>query len=264
LRSPYDYVYCFENRDTYRRLVEGVGRESYLIDGDVSPDEPFPLHCLRLVNDGKDPGANEWLSLPVSDRGRSEVEARLERAAVNAATLVVGLHPSFYGARWARVRHTENVERKTWPIRCWAEFARRLHDWSLASGVPLFLLADLLPGDGRLGRALHNESGGIVRIYTEAPDFERYKATIERMDLLVTPDTGPMHIAAAVGTPIVALFSSETPMLVAPFTDPRDVTILRPGNGPKAQRGLEHIEPNRVLSAAVGHLTRGRTRPPGR
>jgi hypothetical protein len=32
------------------------------------------------------------------------------------------------------------------------------------------------------------------------------KAALAACDLLITPDTGPMHVAAAVGTPIVALF----------------------------------------------------------
>ena len=37
-----------------------------------------------------------------------------------------------------------------------------------------------------------------------------------RLDLFVTGDTGPMHLAAAVGTPIVAVFGPSQPARYAP------------------------------------------------
>jgi len=39
---------------------------------------------------------------------------------------------------------------------------------------------------------------------------------IELMDLLVTGDTGPMHVAVAVGTPVVAIFGPSDPARYAP------------------------------------------------
>jgi lipopolysaccharide heptosyltransferase II len=41
---------------------------------------------------------------------------------------------------------------------------------------------------------------------------------IDRMDLLVTNDSAPMHIAAAVKTPVVAIFGPEDPRLFGPYT----------------------------------------------
>ena len=41
-------------------------------------------------------------------------------------------------------------------------------------------------------------------------------ATLERCDLMVTGDTGPMHLAATVGTPIVAVFGPSDPRRYAP------------------------------------------------
>jgi ADP-heptose:LPS heptosyltransferase len=41
-------------------------------------------------------------------------------------------------------------------------------------------------------------------------------ALLERSALLVTNDSGPMHVASAVGTPVVALFGPESPSLYAP------------------------------------------------
>jgi heptosyltransferase-2 len=42
-------------------------------------------------------------------------------------------------------------------------------------------------------------------------------AMLSRCKLLVTNDTGPMHVAAAVGTPTVALFGSTSPTWTRPF-----------------------------------------------
>ncbi len=41
---------------------------------------------------------------------------------------------------------------------------------------------------------------------------------ISRLDLLLTNDSGPMHIGAATGTPLVALFGPEDPVLMGPYT----------------------------------------------
>ena len=42
-------------------------------------------------------------------------------------------------------------------------------------------------------------------------------ALLERCRLLVTNDTGTMHVATAVGTPVVALFGSTDPLVTGPW-----------------------------------------------
>jgi ADP-heptose:LPS heptosyltransferase len=49
-------------------------------------------------------------------------------------------------------------------------------------------------------------------------------AILQRLDLFITGDTGPMHIAAAVGTPIVAVFGPSDPVRYAP-SGPRDRVV---------------------------------------
>ncbi len=50
---------------------------------------------------------------------------------------------------------------------------------------------------------------------------------ISRMDLLITNDSGPMHIAAAAKTPLVALFGPEDPKLFGPFTSPELYRVIQ-------------------------------------
>ena len=68
-------------------------------------------------------------------------------------------------------------------------------------------------------------------------------ALLARLDVLVTGDTGPMHLAAAVGTPVVALFGPSDPAATARCGDDASrrarrsaVQPVRPG--PAAARAL--------------------------
>ena len=49
---------------------------------------------------------------------------------------------------------------------------------------------------------------------------------MSRMDLLITNDSGPMHIAAATKTPLVALFGPEDPGLFGPYTSPERYRVI--------------------------------------
>jgi len=42
-------------------------------------------------------------------------------------------------------------------------------------------------------------------------------AVLQDVDLMITVDSGPMHIAAAVGTPVVALFGPTDPVRTGPL-----------------------------------------------
>ena len=101
-------------------------------------------------------------------------------------------------------------------------------------------------------------------------------AVLERCDLIVTGDTGPMHLAAAVGTPIVAVFGPSDPRRYAP-RGPHDRVIrvdlpcapcnrirLPParctGHMPDC---LALVTPDRVFEAAVSILDAGGERSVG-
>jgi lipopolysaccharide heptosyltransferase II len=50
-----------------------------------------------------------------------------------------------------------------------------------------------------------------------ATSLRQLVAVISRCDLLLTNDSGPMHVASAVGTPLVALFGSTNDVKTGPF-----------------------------------------------
>lgn len=50
---------------------------------------------------------------------------------------------------------------------------------------------------------------------------------VDGADLLVSPDTGPLHLAHALGTPVVGLFGHTNPARVGPWRRYRDLVIDR-------------------------------------
>ena len=52
-------------------------------------------------------------------------------------------------------------------------------------------------------------------------DLLELAALLQQLDLFITGDTGPMHLAATVGTPVVAVFGPSAPHRYAP-TGPAD------------------------------------------
>ena len=85
---------------------------------------------------------------------------------------------------------------------------------------------------------------------------------ISQCDLLITNDSGPMHVAAALKTPLVAIFGPETPVHTRPYTSTNLYRIAfqqvdcRPCQDPKCERPLclELITPEEVLEKCIEML----------
>ena len=112
-----------------------------------------------------------------------------------------------------------------WVTKLWApERYGELAGW-LWKNYGLRSVVTYGPGEENLvERVLQNSRKGIaVGIPTT---LKQFVALARRARLMVTGDTGPMHLAAAVGTPIVAMFGPTAPHRNGPFLA-ADVTIGR-------------------------------------
>ena len=58
--------------------------------------------------------------------------------------------------------------------------------------------------------------------------FRTFAALLEQMDLIVSTDTGPLHLACALNRPVVALFASSDPLLFGPHKAPKAKVIEKP------------------------------------
>ncbi len=89
--------------------------------------------------------------------------------------------------------------------------------------------------------------------------IEELPYVISRFDLLITNDSGPMHIAAATKTPLVVLFGPEDPTLFGPYTKPELCRVIYKGGpgliGRKKNKAgislLDRITPEDVFAASI-------------
>lgn len=112
-----------------------------------------------------------------------------------------------------------------WPTKLWpSERYARLADW-LWSDCGLRSFVTFGPGEEELAqRVVDGARSNEVRAVPST--LKQYVALARRAALFVGGDTGPLHLAAASGTPIVGLYGPTSPERNGPF-DNRDITVGR-------------------------------------
>lgn len=74
-------------------------------------------------------------------------------------------------------------------------------------------------GLGMGGGRSSQENGSQVINLTGELSLPELTGLLREVDLFITNDTGPMHIAAAVNTPVVAIFAATDPEKTGPYTN---------------------------------------------
>jgi lipopolysaccharide heptosyltransferase II len=212
-------------------------KRDYYRDSRPVPERYFDAaRSLGLVPDGEPP------DFFLAAEAQVETEAWLARAAARPGRLIA-LAP---GAAHAT---------KRWPVEHWRALTRQLleQDFSIVivGGAEDARLADSI-ANGDQGRLL-NAAGRF--------GLQGTGALLRRAAILVSNDTGVMHMAAAVGTPVVALFGPTVrPFGFFPYTSRAEVIELGLGCRPCSSKGGPHcplghhrcmldIEPNTVQAA---------------
>ncbi|MGD9547848.1 MAG: glycosyltransferase family 9 protein [Candidatus Krumholzibacteriia bacterium] len=264
LREGYDRIYIFEAKPMYRRWLADAAPECHGFPSTVA-DSHYCERCLRVV-DASLPGAaaRGWVDLPVTAEGRAKARALLEENGVDPDGLVVGLHPTFSGSRLPFFRDREGMRHRHWPQESFGRLAVLLREQARKEGRDLAVVIDALPEEKPIVEPVVAAAGGAATLLCAPPDFQRYKGLLAGLSVLVTPNTGPMHIAAAVNTPLVALFSRWSAADCGPFMDPARYTVLRSEDTPHPGRGLAAITPETAAAAVWDLIARtGQSAPTG-
>lgn len=185
------------------------------------------------------------LELPAADREAGR--ALVERTGLAGDGPLIGLFP---GAEFG--------PSKRWPWRRFAELARELRRRLPAARI-LILVG---PNETWLGVRIHEESGHVHPLAGPDLDLGRLARLLANLDVLVTNDSGPMHLAAAVGVPCVALFGPTDPRRTAPAGDGHRVLYTDRWCSPCFRRHcpllhhrcLKEIGVERVASEALAAL----------
>ena len=185
--SGADVVYGFaqprENVATMFYTRQVIGRGGHVVEQNLSLAEAVARLPLVMPK----------VEFPHDDAAEEEYEDRLQQGVGDFALL----NP---GAGWGA---------KQWPAERYGEVARRLAEDGVKS------LINFGPGEEPLTRAVESASKGAAT--GVASSLTELIALARRARLFIGGDTGPMHLAAALGIPVVAIFGPTNPVRNGPF-----------------------------------------------
>jgi heptosyltransferase-1 len=208
----------------------------------VQPFDPEAHAVRRYLNLAHYLGAP-----PALPRFRLGLDAAADIAALIPADSdqpLAVLHP---GARWAT---------KLWPRASWA----RLSEWFHGQGFQVAVTGSA--ADRELVADLVRQSQAPLLNLAGRTSLAQLAGILRQARLAVTTDTGAMHLAAALGTPVTALFGPTAPWRTGPFGEGHQVVRLELSCGPcfKRQcpdpRCLNDLTPEMVEAACEKILYR--------
>ncbi|MEO8276282.1 MAG: glycosyltransferase family 9 protein [Thermoanaerobaculia bacterium] len=142
--------------------------------------------------------------LPSFERESARIDRELAGLGIERPVL---LHP---GGGWAS---------KLWPVESYGELASRLARRNLPT------LVTWGPGEEDLAEKVVAASGGTA-IPAPPSTLLELAALAKRARAVVAADTGPLHLACAVGAPAVAIFGPTDPARNGPW-NPADLIVSR-------------------------------------
>ena len=265
-QGRYDLALFFQNAFEAALLAVLAGvplRYGYATDGrrlllthPVAPsDSTHTLHQVQYYMDMLGPLVQETSTpkpiLYVSPEEQVLADRLLQEGGIQAAEVLIGLNPgSVYGGakRWLPERFAVVADRLIGELR-----------QQTPRSVRCLIVGG--PGEEVLGEAIAQRMGSNPLVLSGRTSLGELKAIIQRCQLFVTNDTGPMHMANALGVPVVAVFGPTDPATTAPYNALH--TIVRNPVGcspcflrecPIDHRCMTSISTDQVLQAAKGIL----------
>lgn len=141
---------------------------------------------------------------------------------------------------------------KQWPASHFAELVRRLD----ARGVASWIFGS--PKDRSVAESIREQAGGRGINLCGRTRLEDAVDLIAAVDLAVSNDSGLMHIAAAAGRPLIAIYGSTSPAFTPPLSETAEILYRGLECSPCFQRRcpyghyrcLNDITVDQVLAAA--------------
>jgi ADP-heptose:LPS heptosyltransferase len=253
--SQFDKIICFDTSPRIGALFDNVDTEFHQYKGDKVLKHCAKAYLDFLANVCDKPVIDTFNYLPVEQTARDETDAELEKHGISPDDTVLMIHPTFSGYSPYGIRKRQAKLRKLWSPDNYGELIKRVIRLTGTNGNNIKAMMVLLPDELSYGEKIVRHSDNNVLLLRSESTFERYKAMIQRADVLLTPDSGPMHMASALGTKIVAFFSMKDPGDCGPYMSPEKFIILRSENTPNPELGINAIDIDTVFDACKNLLT---------
>ncbi len=266
-RQGFDLAVLFQNafEAAFLTFLAGVprrygyetdGRSLLLSDPVAAPDRRTLVHQVRYYWDllkplglTGDPPAPELVVFPEEEQAMAE---RFAQGGLTATDVVVGINPgSTYGEakRWLPERFAEVTERLCRTIR-----------ESREQQVSVVIIG--AKGEERLGHEIAARLSSRSLVLSGTTTIRELMAAVKRCAMLLTNDTGPMHIAAAFQVPVVAIFGPTDWRTTSPFggahaivRQPVDCAPCLLRECPIDHRCMTRVSVDQVYEAATKQLS---------
>ncbi len=178
--------------------------------------------------------------LPMSVLAQERAQAILAAVGVSPQDSYILMGP---GTRW---------ETKIWPAAHFAQLARRIRQ---ELGYRVALIG--MESEVDVARNVEQLAGDAVVNLAGKTNLSELIALIERSEAVVMHDSGPMHLAGALGKPMVALYGPTSPQRTGPYRRGESVVRLelpcspcylkRLAQCPHNHRCLRELSPDMVF-----------------
>jgi heptosyltransferase II len=266
-RQGFDLAILFQNafEAAFLTFLAGVprrygyatdGRSLLLSDPVVVPDQRTLVHqvhyywdLLKPLGLTGDPPAPELVVFPEEEQAMA---GRFAQGGLTATDIVIGINPgSTYGSakRWLPERYADVAER----------LCRAICD-SIGQQVSVVIFG--AKGEERLGQEIAARLSSRSLVLSGATTIRELMAAVKRCSLILTNDTGPMHIASAFQVPVVAIFGPTDWRTTSPFGSAHAVVrqpvecapcLLR--ECPIDHRCMTRVTVDQVYEAALSSLS---------
>ncbi|HHJ34343.1 MAG TPA: glycosyl transferase, partial [Gammaproteobacteria bacterium] len=138
--------------------------------------------------------------IPVSDDGRTFAEKILE----GKPSLVINPCTSVRANNW-----------RNWRVERYAAVI----DYAASNyGLQTVLTGGPAAEEHTFGEAIIAETQHRVNNMIGRTSLKQLQAILSMADVVIAPDTGPAHMAAAAGTPVIGLYASSNPERTGPYS----------------------------------------------
>lgn len=140
---------------------------------------------------------------------------------------------------------------KRWPLENWVAVAQTLTQ----AGKSVVFVGDKTDAETVAQITPHLPTGSVN--LAGKTSLRELASVLAACDLLISGDSGPMHLAVAVGTPTIAIFGATNPVRHGPYGTRNTVLhdpvpgLLTPGKRPTEAEGaacMARVTPERVLA----------------
>jgi ADP-heptose:LPS heptosyltransferase len=185
--------------------------------GDASCTDPWLIYALSIIRNRTRNSVHlvdVYRYVFGANASAPRLEFVLSDADRDRAAKLVATHGDAARRRYVVLIPGASKPERRWPVASYAALAQRLQRASLAS---------LIVGSAReqeFGAEIERASGGVAKSICGQTDVATLAGVLAGACVVVGNDTGPLHLATAVGTPVVGLYIGPAAMKdTGPYLD---------------------------------------------